>query len=135
MTSSSTNTYSYFDKMTQGKVYAEFELDNGKPRFEKSTYYHHYRINLSLKTENTNVHRVIYTLDPSYYDPVRETTNAQANFKLNITTYGDYTFTVDVQVEGQIVRQRNLLSALLEEQYKEPREPATQEAIDYIKQH
>ena len=127
---------SYFDQRVGGQVRAEIVLDeNGKPISSQGTSRTHYKINLYLDTPNPDVQAVTYKLDPTYYDPVRESTDASAKFRIELTTYGDYPVTVDAQVGTEIVRKVVGLSELLGLTYGAEASPAVQAALENIKKN
>lgn len=125
----------FFADLVQGHLGVEFDLVEGHPQFEERENLRHYRITISLKTPNRDVTNVVYRLDPSYYNPVRESKDQDNDFKIHTTTFGDYYFDVDVQVGTQIVRQRALLSDLLKEAHGQSDNPEIKEALQYILEH
>lgn len=126
----------YFDQRVQGKIRAEIVLDqNRKPVSLPGDNLKHYKLRLYLETNNPAVQSVTYKLDPTYYDPVRESTDASDRFLIELTTYGDYPVTVDAHVEGEIVRTVVPLSQLLQETYENTTDPEILNALNEIKSH
>ena len=126
----------YFDEKVRGRVRAELILDkDGNPEFLEGNTLNHYKIRLYLQTQNPDVQRVIYRLDPTYYDPVRDSNDASRKFELSLTTYGDYQITIDVQVKGEIVREVFRLSTLLNEIHGQSENNKIQAALEAIEAH
>jgi len=126
----------YFDEKVNGRVRAELVLDeNGSPEFHIGRSLKHYKVTLFLETENAEVQRVIYKLDPTYNNPVRESSDASTRFQVVLTTYGDYRVTIDVQVGDEIVREVIPLSKLLSETHEESSNVGIQAALEEIKTH
>ena len=126
----------YFDRRVQGKIRAEIALDqNKKPVSLPGKTLNHYKVRLYLETNNPAVQSVTYKLDPTYYDPVRESNDSSQQFLIELTTYGDYPVTVDAQVDGEIVRKVVPLSQLLEETYENSTDPDILNALNAIKSH
>jgi pYEATS domain-containing protein involved in immunity len=127
---------SYFDQKVGGSVRAEMVLDEkNEPVQIKGDSLNHYRIRLFLDTPNPDVESVTYNLDPTYYDPVRESTDRDSQFGVEITTYGDYPVTVDAQVRGEIVREVVPLAKLLKQAYEDSTTPEISSALSYIAKH
>jgi transcription initiation factor IIF auxiliary subunit len=130
------NLKSYNDEKLKVKVRAELILDSNKePVSSRRSSLKHYEIRLFLEGKNPNINQVVYKLDPSYYDPIRETSDEKNNFAIETTTYGDYYVTVDVQVGSEVVRQEILLSDLLKQSYTEKENAAIDQAIKDIEQN
>src|SRR6185295_7516279 len=92
----------YFDEKVKGRVRAEIVLDeNQNPGYLKGKSLNHYKVRIYTQTQNPDVGGVTYRLDSSYYDPVRESLNANRDFEIFLTTYGDYPITVDAQVGSE----------------------------------
>lgn len=108
----------FFEKKINAKIEAELVLDESRqPIAIPVEGMKNYKIRLRVETKDPKIERVVYRLDPTYYDPVRETEDSTNNFEIETTTYGDYPVVVDVQVGNEIVRQEVLLSELLKESY------------------
>ena|ERR671918_2774141 len=124
----------YFEEKVAGRLRAEL-LGGENPSTQKGDKLTHYGVRLYLQTENPDVQRVIYKLDPTYYDPVRESGDAEDNFGVSLTTYGDYPVTVEAQVGGEIVRRTASLSELLHETHGESNNPKIVRALQEIESH
>jgi hypothetical protein len=123
----------YFEEKVRGRVRAEMILDeNNDPVSVKSPSHDHYKVRLFLETNNPDIQSVTYKLDPTYYDPVRESSNLAEQFGIELTTYGDYPVTVDAQVGNEIVRNVVPLSKLLKETYEHSKSPEIQVALNKI---
>jgi transcription initiation factor IIF auxiliary subunit len=126
---------SFFTDNVQGAVRVEFELKNGAPVYEEEDGLKHYSIIFSLVAPPGKVKKVVYHLDPSYHDPVRETKDASSNFRIESTSYGDYFFNVTCKLpDGEAVRQRVHLSEALAETHQNPN-PAITQALADIRAH
>ena len=124
----------FFRDRVNGKIRAQFILDSADhPEFTQTGSRKHYRVKLELLTENAQVRMVVYKLHPSYYDPLRESTDRTNHFAVEITTYGDYDFTVEVIVGTEVARQMLKLSALLEEFHQPVQNEAIQQALEDIR--
>jgi transcription initiation factor IIF auxiliary subunit len=127
---------SYFDQKVRGNVRAKFVLDeNDNPVAVRGKRLDHYKVRLYLETENPAVESVTYKLDPTYNDPVRESSDPSKQFGIELTTYGDYPVTVDAQVGGEIAREVVPLSKLLEDSHQESESPAIKVALEDIAAH
>ncbi len=125
-----------FEKRVQGDVHAEIVLDeNENPVTLPGKKFNHYKVRLYLETQNPEVQSVTYRLDPTYYDPVRESTDVDGKFNVELTTYGDYPVTVDAQIGGEIVRKVVPLFKLLQEEYGASASPEIKSALEEIKAH
>lgn len=125
----------YFDEEVQGKLKAELKIADGHPQYKERDGLRHYQISLSLETDNPSIASVVYRLDPSYYNSVRESSNPGDKFRIHTTTYGDYYLDVDAQVGSRVVRDTVLLSNLLRKAHGDSDNPEVQEALQYIKGH
>lgn len=126
----------YFDERVRGKIRAEIVLDqNKKPVSLPGANLNHYKLRLYVETNNPAVQSVTYKLDPTYYDPVRESTDPSKQFLIELTTYGDYPVTVDAQVGGEIVRKVVPLSQLLQETYENSTDPEILNVLNEIRSH
>ena len=121
-----------FETRVKGKVCAE--LVAPEPLAAGSSL-RHYKIRLFLETSNPQVERVIYKLDPTYYDPVRESLDASNKFAVETTTYGDYPVVVEAQVGGQLIRTRAQLTELLRERHADTQDHMIADALSYIAEH
>jgi hypothetical protein len=127
---------SFFSDKVKGEVQAQLVLDaNNHPEFIESGSRKHYKIRLQLITANTDVRLVVFKLDPSYYNTLRESTDPSNNYAVDITTYGDYNFIVEVTVGTEVARQEFRLSALLEKFHQPVENAEIQQALDYITQN
>jgi hypothetical protein len=127
---------SYFDRKVRGAVRAEMILDEkNEPVRIKGDSLDHYKVRLFLDTQNPEVESVTYNLDPTYYDPVRESRDPDSQFSIELTTYGDYPVTVDAQVGNEIVREVKPLAELLEQTHQETASPEIESALKYIAAH
>ena len=124
----------YFSDKVRGNVRAALVLDDkGEPVYIESGGRRHYKIKLSLQTDNPDVRRVVYKLDPTYYDSIRESNDLKQNFGVETTTYGDYGFVVDVTVGSGVARQTFVLSDLLGETHQKDKKATVAEALSTIK--
>jgi hypothetical protein len=124
----------YFRDKVKGKIQAQFVLDSADhPEFTQTGSRKHYRVRLQLLTENAEARMVVYKLHPSYYDPLRESTDRKNNFAVEITTYGDYDFSVEVIVGTEVARQVLKLSTLLDEFHQPVKNQAIQQALEDIR--
>lgn len=129
-------TEPYFDQKVKGAIRAKLVLnDKDDPVALPGKSHTHYKVRLSLETENPAVENVTYKLDPTYYDPVRESSDAKDHFGIELTTYGDYPVTVDAQVGSEIVRKVVPLSELLEETHQESTSEKVRSALAEIAAH
>ncbi len=105
----------YFTDKVNGTVQAAFVLDDkGEPEFlDSEDGRRHFKVKLSLITKNPEVRTVVYKLHPTYFDPIRESNNAENDFMIETTTYGDFFFVVDVTLNSGSARQSFRLSDLL----------------------
>lgn len=130
------NLDKFFANKLDGHISAELVLDaDSKPISIKTDKLDNYKIKFNVVTSNPEVKRVVYHLDPSYYDPVREARDKKNDFEIETTTYGDYSILVDVQVGSENVRQQIKVSDLLKETYKESLTEAIAKAIKAIEEH
>ena len=92
---------------------ARFVLDNsGKPAERTSG---HYKIKLFVEGVPEDAYSVTYQLDPSYYDPIRETLSPSNGFAEDITSYGDFLVTARIRTPSATIPiQRSLSQALIE---------------------
>lgn len=122
---------SYFQQVVDGHVTAQFVLDEKQhPIFTQRGGFKHYRILLRTVTNNPAIKRVVYKLDQSYYDPIREATDPGNNFEIEISSYGDYYFNVVVHAQdGIIARQGLLLSEVLSETQQPAQNPQITQAL------
>jgi hypothetical protein len=127
----------FFKRNVAGTVNASFLLDDkGNPLFTVGPSGNcHYKISLNVVTENPEVVNVIYKLHPTYYDPIRESSDRESNFQVIITSYGDYDLAVDVQAAGKLVTHTATLFDLLSESHKDSANPAIKEALEWIRGH
>lgn len=111
----------YFKDKVKGTARAEFVPNvGGEPDFIESGGRRNYRIRLQLIADNPEIRKVDYKLDPSYYNAYRESTDATSNFGIELTSYGDYDFIMEVIVGRELARQKLTLSDLLSETYQSP---------------
>lgn len=115
---------------------ARFDLDaQGRPVFTQSNGVRHYKINYRVNQPPDGTFAVRYTLDSTYNDPVRETTNAESGFKLHTTSYGDYPVKVDIRRRGGNIEVVEILSRLLARSHESEMSPEIQAAIEDIRTH
>ena len=115
---------------------AEFILDSQQhPISIEHNGLKHYQVRLQLITENPNIRKVDYKLHPTYYDPYRESKDASTGFTIELKTYGDYYFIVEVTVGTELARQELCLSDLLKETYQSTDNASIQEALANIQSH
>jgi hypothetical protein len=111
-----------FAQHVRGRLQARFLLKAGRPVYEKEgageEETRHYEIELSLVGGAPEIDRVIYVLDSSYYDPVREA-DTPPDFKEEITSYGDYPVEAKVEMGKRVYVQKAWLSDLLLEGHRE----------------
>lgn len=125
----------FLDKV-KGKVEAHLVLDaNNHPEFIESGSRKHYKMSLQLMTANAEVRLVVFKLDPTYYNTLRESTDSSNHFAVDMTSYGDYNFIVEVTVGTEVARQEFRLSALLEEFHQPVENEQVQQALNDIKTH
>ncbi len=118
-------------------VTARFQIGPQQgPIYKAGKKHKHFKISLGLDHPNPEVSSVIYELDPTYYDPIRETDDSQSGFKTDITSYGDYTVKVKALKGKDVIAHNFKLSDLLKKGHKDSLDdPTIKEALDYIKQH
>jgi transcription initiation factor IIF auxiliary subunit len=127
---------STFAEKVKAKIRAELVLDaKKKPLFISEGSLRHYKVKLRLETENPKVERVIYRLDPTYYDSVREATDKENGFEIETATYGDYPLVVDVQIGDETIRQEVVLSDLLMNEYGKEKSGDIKKALKDIEEH
>jgi hypothetical protein len=124
----------YFDGKVKGRIRAEF-VGGDEPIAQLGERLNHYQVRVFLETQNPDIERVTYKLDPTYYDPVRESVDRSRNYEVSLTTYGDYPVTVEVQVGSEIVRQTTPLLELLQETHRQSHSPRIQDALREIATH
>ncbi|SOD03737.1 hypothetical protein SAMN05216486_11718 [bacterium JGI 053] len=124
----------YFQERVQGRVRAEL-VGGDEPETQTGGRLKHYKVRLFVDTQNPEVQNVTYKLDPTYYDPVRESRDADRNFEVSLSTYGDYPVTVEAQVGGEIVRYTAPLLALLRESHGNTTSEAIRAALEDIAKH
>jgi hypothetical protein len=116
--------------MIAPKIRAEFVVVDGKPKGRSTG---NYEIRLCVEGAPPDTHAVTYRLDPSYYDPIRESRDRRSNFGEEITSYGDYPVHAKVRTSDHaIVTSRNLYDAL-RETYGDSADPDIQQALEAIR--
>jgi transcription initiation factor IIF auxiliary subunit len=120
-----------FSEAVEGNIAAELVLDNnGDPIFKETGSKTHYSVKLRLVSNKMgSVKLVIYRLDPSYYNSVREAKDPTRSFEVELQTYGDYSFAVEVYLSGAVARQTFILSRLLQETHGGSVNPQIQKAL------
>jgi hypothetical protein len=115
------------------QIVARLVVDSdGKPRGRSSG---HYQIELSIDKAPEDTYSVMYELDDSYYDPLRESRDRDSRFKEYITSYGDYSVKATVRGRSDTVfTQRSLYDALYET-HGADRRPAIQQALKDIREN
>jgi|GEM_PF-6037504 len=128
---------SYFSSVTRGQVIAEFVLDNnGNPIYYHSDGHKNYKIVYKLQSDRANeIKKVIYRLDSSYYNPIRETRNRENNFELRTSTYGEYPLSVEVHFQDETVRDNFSITKLLKQTYQSTNNQQIMSAITNISQN
>jgi hypothetical protein len=119
--------------MTKPVIVAQFVLDpEGEPVVAYQGNHTHYRMKLMVKDVPEDAYAVMYELDATYYEPVRESRRRSEDFVENLTSYGDYP--VRATIRG---KQRETLVAYLsnalEVGHAGKMSPAVAAALDYIK--
>ena len=101
---------------TKPELIARFDLDEGgAPRFLESgeSDRRHYNITLHTKAPS-GTESVLYTLDPTYFDPVREVQRSERpDFAEEITSYGDYEIQIATSGSSHNLPNREWLSDAL----------------------
>ena len=126
---------SYFSEITQGTLTAEFVLNNDKPIFSESGKYKNYKIIYRLKSARKDeIKKVVYLLDSSYHNPIRESKDSANDFMLQTTTYGEYSLSVEVDFKNgrESARDNFSVTKLLRQNYESTNNESITEAIDYI---
>jgi len=126
----------FFKDKTGGNIRAEFVLnERSEPEVSRVGGLNHYKIRLKFESDNSEVEKVVYRLDPTYYDPIRESRKKEKDFELTTTTYGDYPLLIDVQVRDEMVRQEANLLDLLRETYSGSGSPPIRKALQDIEEN
>jgi hypothetical protein len=101
------------------KLQAEFVLDreSREPAAETDGDTKHYSIELSVADAPPGANAVTYTLDDSFYDPIREARNRANGFKEEITSYGDFQVRADIRTKNGTITLRKKLSDMLKEHH------------------
>ncbi len=100
--------------MQKPEIKAMFELDDqGEPVVIERGNNKHYKINLSLEDYPEDTYAVTYTLDDSYYEPVREVRQKENKFKESLTSYGDYIVQAKVRTREGVINTSVPLSSAL----------------------
>jgi hypothetical protein len=118
------------------EIEARFQLDSsGRPKFVESGGYKHYAIELRVQGVKPGTIGVVYRLDPTYYDAVRESTDARNGFLLHLTSYGDYTIFATLKSKPYPEHiSRKLSEALVATSASLPADNV-QDALNYIAGH
>jgi hypothetical protein len=124
-----------FTEQVGGALNAQFQLDANKVPTrgeEDGTTFYFIRLNVIVPS-GTDIDSVTYILDPSYWEPERESTERANNFAEDITSYGDFLVRVEVKKRSNRITQQALLSEMLEAGHPAPRSAAIDDALDYIR--
>lgn len=126
-------------------ITARFVRDaDGKPQcVVDASGMRHFNIELGIGGAPENATRVIYRLDDSYFDPIRETRSealtgsaAGTRFAERITSYGDFELTARVETStGPVVLREWLSKALAQGETESIAQPDTTEALKLIEGH
>lgn len=103
--------------------------EKGKPKGRSSGNYH---IVLRLADAPADAHRVTYQLDDSYYDPVREVRDRDAQFSEEIESYGDYEIKATIRLKDHAILTSRALSEALREAHGDNPDPDVRKALEEI---
>jgi len=122
---------------TDPKILAEFILDqDGNPKVMLARFKQHYKIRLTVKNAPPDAYSVVYELDPTYVDYIREANDPSNKFSEDLTSYGDYTIKATIRTKTGLRLIKRDLGEALESNYSPSTiSPAIKEAVDYIKGH
>lgn len=117
------------------RLKAKFVLDaSGTPAFVDDGGTKHYKLIIDVEDDDDAHTSAVYQLDPSYWDPVRETRRSEeGSFPEPITSYGD--FEIVARMSGSAGRApvvSGKLSELLRREYADAKDEAITSAIENI---
>jgi hypothetical protein len=110
-----------FQENVLGTVEARFKLDaSGAPLWDEDEDGRCYFIDLRLKSPNSDkIDKVTYVLNPSYTVPSRFSSDRDNDFVQEISAFGDYVVTINVQAGKHLYVEKAWLSALLKDGHGE----------------
>lgn len=115
------------------KIAAQFELDDsGQPKAIVRGSTKHYNIRIHLVAPPEDTYAVTYQLDPSYYDPVRESRDKASSFSSDLTSYGDYTISAKVRTKHGVIAVALPLSEALKEGHASSMSRPIQSALEEL---
>jgi hypothetical protein len=122
--------------MPAPRILARFVEENGAPKYDETADRRHYHIEIFGEALPPDTYAVTYMLDPTYFDPVRESENREQGFKEEVTSYGDYPFTAKIWRKPVPEFLKASLQDALRAYYRErPATPAVNEALAWIAAH
>lgn len=93
----------------------------------------HYYIRLYINEPDNDIIKVVYELDPTYFNSKIEIKADIKNFLTEITSYGDYDIKVNIYYKDSIdIVSINLYKAL-EKTYQNDNSPEIKQALEQIK--
>ena len=93
----------------------------------------HYYIRLYINEPDNDIIKVVYELDPTYFNSKIEIKADIKNFLTEITSYGDYDIKVNIYYKDNIdIVSINLYKAL-EKTYQNDNSPEIKQALEQIK--
>jgi hypothetical protein len=115
------------------QVVASFVFnDTDELEVEKSVSPLAYWISICVRNTPDDTYSVTYHLHPTYHDPVIEVRTPENNFRIDVTSYGDYAIGATVRTRSfTYTITRGLHEALMETHGQDPR-PAVREALESI---
>ena len=119
------------------KLRAAFIVDaSSKPkRFEVGDL-NHYGIELFVENAPDGTDAVTYTLDDSYYEPIREVRRAGRQFSEPITSFGDFKVRAELRTKEGTIAIGEKLSTLLKRSIADSPEAAPlRKALADIEEH
>jgi hypothetical protein len=115
-------------------IKAMFELDQlGRPEAIQRENHKHYRIRLHVENVPDDTYAVTYLLHETYYEPVRESRDRNAQFAEDLTSYGDFTVQARVRSKEGVATIATPLSAALEAGHGANLPPEIMSAISDIR--
>lgn len=135
--------------MPDPRLIANFRTDaRGVPKFKDRGRRRHYKIVIEVENPPKDTYAATFSLDPSYYDSLREITPDEAGaIRLAISSYGDYAVAVKLRTsKGVIELNQSLARSLREGIRRSPAltvaggdtgssDDAVADALDYIARH
>jgi hypothetical protein len=111
----------------------------GRPTFQEGADHRHYAVIFEIENAPPDAYAATFELDPSsYYDPVRTLRpQAEGQFRLETTTYGDYPVVVRLfRAKGEDVVLKDSVARALRRAYRQDTQaPEVDEALTYIAAH